>query len=251
MCHACLTRRRVLTLGAASAAATAVSGCDGPPDLVSDETVERLGLESWARIRQSTALSPDRGFAEALAEVANRTLVAVGERPGDWEFRVFAGDTINAFALPGRKVGVYEGMFRITRTADQLAAIVGHEIGHLQAEHGKERISAQRATNWGLRVIAFLLNAGEVEYADEIAAALGLGAEVGLLLPYSRRQELEADRLGLIAMARADYDPEAAVALWQGMERAVRGRAPEVLATHPAPASRIEAIREMIPELTT
>ncbi len=162
---------------------------------------------------------------------------------------VFARPDVNAFALPGRKIGVFEGMFAVTANRDQLAAIVGHEIGHLQAEHGQERMSAQVAQGWFMRLVSLVLNLGDVQYAAEIAAALGLGMQYGLLMPYSRRQELEADRLGLFAMADAGYRPEEAVQLWRRMETATRGGPPEFLATHPAPASRIQEIEELLPEV--
>jgi predicted Zn-dependent protease len=191
----------------------------------------------------------DADLQGALDAVAERMIRAAGESRGDWEAVVFARPDINAFALPGRKIGVFEGMFRVTETPDQLAAIVGHEVGHLQAEHAQERMSAQVAQGWFMRLVALLLNVGEVEYAAEIAAALGLGVQYGLLMPYSRRQELEADRLGLVSMAEAGYAPEEAVALWRRMDTAVAGRPPEFLATHPAPASRIREIEAYLPEI--
>ena len=246
MCQLHLSRRGLL-IGAA--ATTLAAGCDGPPDLVSDETVEAMGLRAWSDIRDATPRSSDPDLQAALDRVALRLLRAAGEAPGDWEVVVFARPDVNAFALPGRKIGVYEGMFRVAGSADQLAAVVGHEIGHLQAEHGQERMSAQVASNWAMRLVSLLLNLGDVQYAAEIAAALGLGVQYGLVLPYSRRQELEADRLGLVTMAEAGFDPAAAVTLWQRMEAAAGARSPEFLATHPAPASRIEEIRAMLPQL--
>jgi predicted Zn-dependent protease len=159
---------------------------------------------------------------------------------------VFASPQVNAFALPGNKIGVYEGMMGIFENRDQLAAVVGHEIGHVEAEHSKERISAQMASNAALRLVAWLLNIGEVEYAQEIVAALGLGAEVGVLLPYGREQEEEADVLGLRTMVRADYRADQAVRLWQVMDEVSGRRGPEFLATHPAPRSRIRNLEEAI-----
>jgi len=140
-------------------------------------------------------------------------------------------------------------MFRVGQNEDQLAAVVGHEIGHVQAEHGQERINAQVAKDWGLRLIAFLLQMGDVEFAAEIAAALGLGVEYGLVLPYSRSQELEADRFGIRLMAEAGYRPPEAIAFWQRMQAAGGAQQPEFLSTHPAPQSRIEELREMLGQL--
>ncbi|WOI55484.1 M48 family metallopeptidase [Palleronia sp. LCG004] len=245
MCQICFSRRSFLTL----AGAGAVAGCDRPPDLVSDEQVEKMGLEAWQDIRANTEVSANRDYQGALDQVAARLLAAQNVDSEGWEILVFASPQVNAFALPGGKIGVYEGMFEVFANEDQLAAIVGHEIGHLGAEHAQARMSAQVAKNAGMRVVAWLLNMGDVQYAAEIAAALGLGVEVGLLLPYSRDQELEADRLGLETMQMARYDPREAVELWQRMQRAQGNRGPEFLATHPTPDSRIRQIEGILQTL--
>lgn len=247
MCQTCMSRRRFLITGAA---ATTVSGCDGPPDLVSDAEVERLGLQGWEQIRETSRASDNAEMQEALIHIAGRLLGAAGQSPEGWEFVVFEGDEANAFALPGGKVGVYEGMFGVAETMDQLAAVVGHEIGHLAADHSHKRINAQVAKQYSIRFLAFLLNAGDVEYADTIAAALGLGVEFGLLLPYSRDQEIEADAYGVRLMPGAGFDPRQALAFWERMEQVSNRRAPEFLATHPAPESRIEALKELLTEMT-
>lgn len=246
MCQTCLSRRRFLGV---SAGLPLVAGCDAPPDLVSDEQVEAMGLEAWQQIRAETEPSGNREYQQALAAVSQRLLAVAADDPGNWEFVVFADPQANAFALPGGKIGVYEGMFSVMENEDQLAAIVGHEIGHLGAEHAQRRMSAQVAKNAGLRIVAWFLNMGEVQFAEEIAAALGLGVEVGLLLPYSRDQELEADRLGLVAMNEAGFDPREAVDLWQNMQAAGGDRGPAFLATHPTPTSRIAEIEGILETL--
>jgi predicted Zn-dependent protease len=227
----------------------ALGACDWLPriTLVSDAQVERSGLEAWEALRQSAQPSRDAALQAELDRIAARLLLAAGERPEDWEAVVFAGGDPNAFALPGNKIGVFEGMFAVAGGPDELAAVVGHEIGHLEAEHAQARISAELVKSLGLRLVAFLLNQGDVQFANEIAAALGLGAEYGLVLPYSRRQELEADARGLELMAAAGYDPAAAVDLWRRMEEAGAGRLPGFLSTHPTPDARIEAIEAMLP----
>lgn len=244
MCQACLSRRRFLTLSAA--APLALPGCDDPPNLVSDAQAEAMGLEAWRQVRETVPVSTDRGYQQALDRVSTRLLEAAGSSREGWDIIVFADPQANAFALPGGHIGVYEGMFEVVRTEDQLAAIVGHEIGHLSAEHAQKRMSAQIAKNAGLRIVAFFLNLGDVQYAGEIAAALGLGVEVGLLLPYSRDQELEADALGLRTMSRAGFDPRQAVTLWERMQAASKNRPPAFLATHPTPASRIREIEQIL-----
>lgn len=245
----CVSRRAFLG-GVGAAALPLLSGCNYLPiDLVSDEKVEAMGLRAWEELMAASQPSDNPALQEMADRVSGRLLAAAGEAPENWEILVLERPEINAFALPGNKIGVFEGMFRVVETEDQLAAIIGHEIGHLGAEHSQERMNTQLLTDLGLRALTFLLQAGEVQYASEIAAALGIGVEYGVVLPYSRRQELEADRLGLIAMASAGYDPRSAVALWRRMDAVARSRTPEFLATHPAPGSRIEAIEAMLPDL--
>ncbi len=241
----------MLTGAAGIAAMTALGGCGEEPwlNLVPDETVREMGVKAWQEIRAKVPASRDVGLQAALDRVATRLLTAAGEDPRSWEVAVLASPDVNAFALPGNKIGVFEGMFQVAGNMAQLAAVVGHEIGHVRAEHGQERMNAQLAKEWGLRLVSLLLQIGDVEYAADIAAALGLGLEYGLVRPYSRRQELEADRLGLVAMAAAGFDPAEAAALWRRMEAAGGPRVPDFLATHPAPAARIEAIEAMLPEL--
>ncbi|HEV7369579.1 M48 family metallopeptidase [Arenibaculum sp.] len=247
-------RRALLGMISGAAAAPLIGGCDEiggfPVDLVSDETVRQMGLESWERIRAQTAVSGVEAYQRTLQAVGGRLLAAAGEDPARWEMVVFAGPEINAFALPGGKIGVYEGMFEAAANPDQLAAVVGHEIGHNQAEHSQERLSTAAAKQLGLRLVSAALQLGDIQYANEIAALLGIGVEFGLVLPYSRGQELEADRLGLFTMAEAGYDPREAVGLWRRMDRLAGGRSPAFLSTHPAPLARIEAIEELLPEVT-
>ncbi|HEV7370162.1 M48 family metallopeptidase, partial [Arenibaculum sp.] len=149
---------------------------------------------------------------------------------------------------PGGKIGVYEGMFQVAENEAQLAAVVGHEIAHNQAQHAQQRLSSQAATELGTQVLGAVLQGGNVGGGQQIAALLGAGAQYGLILPYSRNQELEADRLGLLMMARAGYDPRAAVQLWRNMGAAGGARPPEFMSTHPGPESRIARLEELVPE---
>ena len=248
MCTCGPTRRSLLKLAGVGTVSVLVSGCDeiAGINLVSDKTVEAMGLRAWQEIRRTTPVSRNAAATRTADRVTARLLAAAGEERGDWEVVVFADPAVNAFALPGRKIGIFEGMFRVAQNDDQLAAVIGHEIGHLQAEHGRERMNAQVAKDWGLWLVALLLNLSGINYGPEIAAALGLGVEYGLVLPYSRRHELEADRLGLQLMAKAGFRPEEAITLWQRMDAAGGSRLPQFLATHPAPEARIKAIREIL-----
>ena len=244
MCTACPSRRRFLRAGAALALPLAATGCDLPA-LVSDAEAVRMGREAWDAIVARTPASRDAPSVRAVRRVTERLLEAGGHDARDWRVAVFAGPTVNAFALPGNRVGVYEGMVRLAADEARLAAVIGHEIGHVEAEHSQERMSAQAAGNAVTRLVAWLLNLGEIEFAEEIAGALGVGLEFGVLRPYGRGQEEEADLLGLDLMARAGYAPGAAVELWERMD-ALGGRVPAFLSTHPAPRRRIEALREAI-----
>jgi predicted Zn-dependent protease len=244
-----LTRRKALALLTAAALGPGLAGCERiAPYIVSDETVERLGFETWTRLMQRMPRSRDAAAQRQVAEIARRLLVAAGEAPDRWEVQVFAQPEVNAFVLPGRKIGVLEGMLRVAASEGELAAVIGHEIGHLQAEHSRERVSAETLRHWGLQLISFLLQISEVEFAREIAALLGVGVEFGLVRPYGRAQELEADRLGLFTMTKAGYDPREAATLWRRMEQR-GGGVPAILSTHPAPQDRIEAIEALIPEV--
>ncbi len=227
-----------------------LAGCDEdgawPVSLVSTATVDRLGQETWQRILAETPLSRDAGKTEATRRVARQLLASAGEDPQNWQVAVFARDEINAFALPGGRIGVFEGMFRVADSPGKLAAVIGHEIGHVQSRHGQERMNAEALRDLGLRVLFTALQLGDVPQADRIAAALGAGVEFGLLRAYSRRQELEADRRGLGLMTRSGFAGQEAVALWRRMDAMDGQGGPTFLATHPAPSQRIAALEKLL-----
>jgi len=234
---------------AGAAAAPALAACDRiSPPLLPQEAVEQMGLETWSRLRSQMRPSRDERARQVVNGIARRLLLANGDEPGRWEVQVFADPGVNAFVLPGRKIGVLEGMIRTAGSEGELAAVIGHEIGHLEADHARERLTAEYARGWAERILQFVLNLGDVPYAAEIAGILGVGVEFGVLRPYSRNQELEADRLGLFSMAKAGYDPKEAANLWRRMDQAGGGGGPAILSTHPAPQARIRAIEEIIPE---
>ncbi|MBM2575847.1 M48 family metallopeptidase [Jannaschia sp. Os4] len=243
-CHAPLSRRAVLT--GALASPVVLAGCDGLPLLVSEAEAAQMGERAWADIRRQTPLSGDPGDRDLVGRIATRLLSAAGRDPRGWEIAVFRGGQVNAFALPGNKIGVYEGMIRLAGSEGELAAVIGHEIGHIDADHSRERMSATKAGNGVMHLIRWLLDWGEVQYAEEIVGALGVGVEFGVLRPYGRGQEEEADVMGVRHMAAAGYDPRDAISLWNRMDAAVQNRGPEFLSTHPAPRSRIEALEAAI-----
>jgi predicted Zn-dependent protease len=184
----------------------------------------------------------------ALTTVGSRVLAGAGQDPRRWEFVVFQGEEANAFALPGGKVGFYEGIFQYMGNDAHIATVVGHEIGHNQERHAAERLSTMQATSLGLQAINIALAQGNIAYANQISAILGAGAQYGVILPYSRQQELEADRLGLINMARGGYDPRESVVFWNAMQAGAGRRTPGFLSTHPAPGDRIAQLQAFMPQ---
>lgn len=167
---------------------------------------------------------------------------------GEWEVVVFDEPQVNAFALPGGKIGVYTGLLEIAQNQHQLAAVIGHEVGHVIAEHGNERMSSSTLIGAGMEVADQLLKTNQIANNNMILAAIGLGVQVGVQLPFSRTHETEADLIGLELMAKSGFDPRQSVNLWQNMAKASGDkRQPEFLSTHPAPQSRIDKLQENMP----
>jgi len=241
-------RRRRAPAALAIAFALGLGGCAGDStglgvNLVPQEQVQAMGVEAWNAIRQQTPASNNSGYQQTAQRVGNAILRGAGYDPSTWEIVVFQGDEVNAFALPGRKIGVYEGMFGVADTPDQLAAVIGHEVAHVEAHHAAERANTEVGTQLGTQIIGAALGAAGVAPPETITQVLGLGAQYGVALPYGRNQELEADRLGLHYMANAGYDPDAAVRVWQQMAT-LGGQPPEFLSTHPSPERRIAALQQ-------
>ena len=168
---------------------------------------------------------------------------------GQWEVVVFDDEQVNAFALPGGKIGVYTGLLKVAENQHQLAAVIGHEVGHVIAEHGNERMSQSTLINVGSQAVGQVLAANEVPQSGPIMAAIGLGVQVGVQLPFSRTHESEADVIGLQLMAKSGFDPRQSVNLWQNMDAASSGDRPmELLSTHPAPQTRIDNLQANMPD---
>ncbi|MFN8644495.1 MAG: M48 family metallopeptidase [Candidatus Binatia bacterium] len=180
-----------------------------------------------------------------------RRIAAAADKPDyQWEFTVIDDPKqASAFCLPGSKVAVYASIFPIAKDENGLAVVIGHEVAHALARHGAERMSTSMALQAAGLAVAIAAGGQSAGTQQAIMGAYGLGAQVGVALPFSRSQESEADRIGLILMAKAGYDPEAAIGLWQRMEQHSDGkRPPEWLSTHPAEATRQEDIRGWIAE---
>ncbi|MGE0829410.1 MAG: M48 family metallopeptidase [Hyphomonadaceae bacterium] len=231
----------------AGAAALGLSACATNPDtgrsqliLVDDAQLSQLALQSWTQLRQQTPVWNNAAQQARLERVGRRIAAAANRQSLQWEFVIFDRPEKNAFVLPGGKVGFYRGIMELAQNDDQLATVLGHEVAHVVGRHAAERYSRAIAQDSALRV------AGAVSDSQILAAALGLGAQVGLSLPFSREQEAEADRFGVNYMQAAGYRPREAITFWQLMQAGGGARPPEFLSTHPDPANRITALRDYI-----
>jgi predicted Zn-dependent protease len=233
-----------------------LTGCETSPTgrqqliLVSEGQISEMGVTAFQEMRAQTPQTNDpavRNYVNCITNAIIEQLPADARRM-QWEVAVFEDDSPNAFALPGGKMGVHTGMVKLAENQDQLAAVIGHEIAHVLARHHAERISQQFATQTGVQLVSAMAGP-QTATKQQLMGLLGLGAQVGILLPYSREQEREADVYGLDLMAKAGFDPRASVGLWQNMSAAAGQRAPEFLSTHPAPASRINDLQARIPQV--
>lgn len=202
---------------------------------------EMTGPDSKVKLVSDPAqLAPLREVGSAIAAASQQTGYA-------WEFRLIDDPaTVNAWALPGGKIAFYTGIYPILQDRAGMAIVMGHEVMHAVLQHGNERMSQGAVAALGMLAAEAALQ--DAKHKDEILAALGVGAKLGVILPYSRRHESEADEQGLYLAARAGFDPQAAIGVWERMAAASEGkRPPQLLATHPDPLQRIEAMRTWMP----
>ncbi|NOS83465.1 MAG: M48 family metallopeptidase [Nitrospira sp.] len=197
-------------------------------------------------------LEPVKRVAARIVEAAKRSKYAEMAQQFQWEVTVIKdAKTANAFALPGGKMAVYTGIFPMAKTESGLAAVMGHEVVHALARHGAERMSQAQMTNAGLQIVGAAAGAvGRGGMVGQAAmAALGVGAQVGVLLPFSRKHESEADYVGILLAAEAGYDPREAIALWERMGQMSGGGAQaEFMSTHPSHETRISQLKKWMPE---
>lgn len=212
-----------------------------------------LGLSEFQKIKQAVPISNDPQINEMVKRVGQR-IAAVADLPGaQWEFVVFdKADTANAFCLPGGKVGIFTGILPITKDEAGMATVIGHEIAHAVARHGAERISQGLLLELGGQALAQAMQTQGVRTQQLVSAAYGVGGQLGVLLPYSRKQESEADHVGLLYMARAGYDPKQSVEFWRRFsshnQEKQGGGPPEFLRTHPLDEKRIEQLQALMPK---
>lgn len=212
----------------------------------------QLGFSEFDKMKKEVPISKDAAL-NALVQKVGKRVAAVAELPNaQWEFVVFDSKEANAFCLPGGKVGVYTGILPITKDEAGLATVIGHEVAHAVARHGGERISVAMGLQTAGAVTGALIGSSKyANYGPAFNQVYGLGSQVGAALPHSRMQEAEADEIGLTYMARAGYDPEAAVGFWQRFgeyNRTAGGNTPWFLRTHPTDAQRVENLKALLPK---
>ena len=198
--------------------------------------------EAWAQVIAQNPQSNDAALNRRVRTIGDRLVSAAGADSRGWDYRVFVNDSPNAFVLPGGRVGVNTGLFKVVQNDDQLAAVLGHEIAHNQYNHAAQRSTRTGLAQLGLGLGARIFGRNDPRVAEGITRFGGAGAQLGFLLPFSRKQELEADRLGVDYMARAGFRPSQASALWRNFQSARAGSAPQFMSTHPSDATRIQQL---------
>jgi predicted Zn-dependent protease len=247
-------------------AALAVYSCATVPltgrrqlSLVSDTEMLSTSFTQYDQFMKENKLSTNTAEANMVKQVGARiegavtTYFAQNNMSSDlagfaWEFNLVENKEVNAWCMPGGKVVVYSGILPVTKDATGLAVVMGHEIAHAVAKHSSERMSHELLAQLGGQTLSAALQSKSEQTKQVWMSVFGVGAQLGAILPYSRLQESEADHLGLIFMAMAGYDPNAAIPFWQRMSESAGAKPPEFLSTHPSDATRIEKIRSEIPE---
>lgn len=212
--------------------------------LYPDSKMAKMGVAAYSEMKKKTPVTKDKAKTRYVNCVAKAITDALPNR-SNWEVNVFEDEQVNAFALPGGKIGVYTGLLKVAKNQNQLATVIGHEVAHVLADHGNARVSASTAAQAGVTAATIL---GAIATDDpvkrQMLGLLGVGVQVGVLLPYGRSQESEADILGLDLMAKAGFDPRQSVPLWQNMAKAGGAGSPEFLSTHPSNSTRIKHLNK-------
>jgi predicted Zn-dependent protease len=263
-----LRRLRTTTMVCCLMAGIGLAGCETNPYtgrsqflMTSVGQEMHMGAQAYNQVKNDPKMKPSQDpreiepvkrVAARIVEAAKRSKYAEMAQQFQWEVTVIKDDkTANAFALPGGKMAVYTGIFPMAKTEAGLAAVMGHEVVHALARHGAERMSQGQVANVGLQVVgaAVGLSGGNPMLGQAAMAALGLGTQVGVLLPFSRKHESEADYVGILLAADAGYDPRESIALWERMAQSSGGGdQAEFLSTHPSHDTRIDQLKEWMPE---
>lgn len=273
-----LSKRRMIqglaAGGIATVAATGLSGCVTNPEtgskqmlgLVSESQLNQMAAQSWAQAKQKQKLSTDPRYTTRLKNIGGRISRGAKRSHQKWDYAVFDSDTKNAFVLPGNRVGFYKGMMDFADNDDQIAAVMGHEVGHVTGQHARERVNQQMAGQLGLAV-GGIVGAQQLSKkcrnipdrrqqqqcyrsaqrnSKLLSAALGMGFTIGVVLPFSRKHETQSDLLGAKYMHHAGYDTYQSVKLWEKMAENSTSRQPSFLSTHPDPSRRARDLHNYI-----
>lgn len=250
--------KRDIVLGLASGSLVLVTGCQtnditGRQQIafVSDNELATMSLSAWSELKAKTKVTTDANARARVANVGSKIAKASAIPNAQWEYEVFDTPDVNAFVLPGGKVGVYQGLLNLVQNDAQLACVLGHEAGHVSGRHASERYSQAILAQVGM--VAAQVGATRIPVSSQaqkdIVTALGIGVQYGILLPYSRKHELEADLIGLKYMINAGYDPRESVKLWQRMAASAKNKPPEFLSTHPSEETRIARLTDELRKL--
>ncbi len=241
-----LSRRELIKGLACGAVAPIVGGC---MTLVTDEQLAPLAAQAWTELKATTPQTTDPRLLNTVDTTWGRVAAATPKANEPWDVAVFDSDTVNAFVMPGNRVGVYRGMVEFAENDDQLAGVLGHEVGHSVKQHAAQRASQQQLTAGALALGQIAIAGSDTlsQFGNELLILGSAAAQFGVILPYSRRHELEADLLGADYMHAAGYDVTQSVRLWELMDANSRGQRPaEFMSTHPDPVRRAQELREYI-----
>lgn len=219
--------------------------------LLSESQEIQMGLIAFQDVLKKEKLSTNTKYNSSVTRVGKRIAIASGKTNYQWEYKVIdSDDTINAFALPGGKIAVYTGILTVAETDAGLATVMGHEVAHATARHGGERMSIGILAQLGAVGLNVALRNKDPQVISAVNSAFGVGVTLGGILPFNRKQESEADRIGLVYMARAGYDPRESVNFWNRMAHANKGKPspPEFLSTHPSYGTRVKNLNKWMPE---
>lgn len=244
-----------------------LAGCSSVPItgrkqvmLVSEQEVLSASLTQYNEFISSAQKSTNATQTAQVVRVGKKIAAATDEylrangladevANFSWEFNLVKDDQVNAFCMPGGKIVVYEGLMKLVSSDDELAVVMGHEVAHAVAKHSNERMSQQVLTQYGAAILSTAVSNKSAAVQNAANTVYGLGSEVAVTLPFSRKHESEADYMGLVLMTMAGYNPQAAVAFWQKMAASSAGGTPEFLSTHPSDSRRISDIQQYLPEM--
>ena len=245
--------RREISRGLAAGSVVVIApGCAYNEELgrsqllfVSQGQMAQLASSAWTDLKQQEQVTNDPRYVNRMRRVAPRVIQAAGGNPAEWQVEVFQSDQINAFALPGGKIGFYTGILDFMDNDAQIATVMGHEVAHVNFNHSGERYSQSSLATAGLSVAQVAMSGNR--YQNQVMGVLGMGASLGVILPFSRKHELEADKFGVRYMNRAGYNSAEAITFWEKMAAEKSGGGPPAyLSTHPSDATRIAQLRREV-----